>query len=160
GHTRPRSPRSRRARPHGAARRGRRAWRAARGRGRAAGSKPAVAIADGLVLRKARVRALSLRSLGLDSRAVTLRKLRDRADDAGVGAPTAGEARTRPVAGPDEDVLRPLGAVHIVPGPEQPLFALDDQNRLAGEHEEALLRAFAVVVARRLARLEHADVDA
>ena len=37
--------------------------------------------------------------------------------------------------------------------------ALDEQQALAGEHEEVLLRPLAVVVADRLARLEHVQVQ-
>ena len=45
-----------------------------------------------------------------------------------------------------------------VPGPQRPFLALHDQDPLAGQDEEVLLRLLAVVHARRLARLQDADV--
>jgi hypothetical protein len=40
------------------------------------------------------------------------------------------------------------------------LISLDEQQALAGEHEEVLLGVLAVIHAVRLARLQHLDVDA
>jgi adenosine deaminase len=56
-------------------------------------------------------------------------------------------------------MLRPARTVHEVPGLERPLLALDQQQCLAGENEEVLLLVLAVVPARGLPGLEHADVD-
>lgn len=47
-----------------------------------------------------------------------------------------------------------------VPRPQPPFLALDDQERLAGENEEALLVVLVVVHRHGLARLEDADVEA
>src|SRR3954447_12259768 len=49
--------------------------------------------------------------------------------------------------------------MHEVPGLQRTLFTLDQQRALTGENEEVLLRTLAVVEARRLSRLEDADVD-
>ena len=67
------------------------------------------------------------------------------------------DART--VAGADEDVLRPGRAVHEVPRFQRSLLAFDDQQALAGEDEEVLLRVLAVVHAVRLPWAEDADAD-
>ena len=67
--------------------------------------------------------------------------------------------RAGPVAGADEHVLRPGGAVHEVPLPQRALLALDDEQRLAREHEEVLLIGLPVVHRHRLARPEHDEVD-
>jgi hypothetical protein len=50
--------------------------------------------------------------------------------------------------------------VHEVPGTERSLFAFDEQDALAGEHEEVLLRILAVVHGARLAGSQDADADA
>src|SRR6266511_2102491 len=47
-----------------------------------------------------------------------------------------------------------------VPSAKGALLAFDDEEALAGEHEEVLLRVLAVVHAARLAGREDADVDA
>jgi hypothetical protein len=65
------------------------------------------------------------------------------------------EDHARPVAGADEDVLCPGGAMHEVPRPQTALHPLDDQKALAGEHEEVLLVVLAVVHPVGLARLQH-----
>ena len=70
------------------------------------------------------------------------------------------EERARAVARTDEDVLGPRRRVDEVPGLQRPLLAFDDQQALALQDEEVLLLVLAVVVARGLARLEHADVEA
>jgi hypothetical protein len=49
--------------------------------------------------------------------------------------------------------------MHEVPLPQRPFLALDDQERLAGEHEEVLLTGFPVVHPDRLARPEDEQVD-
>src|SRR4051794_33014106 len=49
--------------------------------------------------------------------------------------------------------------MHEVPGLQRTLFTLDQQCALTGENEEVFLRTLAVVEARRLSRLEDADVD-
>ena len=64
------------------------------------------------------------------------------------------------VPGSHDHVLRPGRAVHEVPASERALLALDDQQRLAGEHEEVLLVGLPVVHRHRLARPEHEEVDA
>src|SRR5438105_3403652 len=56
-------------------------------------------------------------------------------------------------------MLRPWRAVHEVPLLQQPFFALDEEEALAREDEKVLLVFFAVIHARRLPGLEHADVD-
>src|SRR3712207_8783479 len=57
-------------------------------------------------------------------------------------------------------MLRLRRAVDEVPRSQRALLALDDQERLAGEHEEVLLLGLPVVHAQRLARPEHEQVDA
>ncbi len=52
------------------------------------------------------------------------------------------------------------GAVHEVPLSEGALFALDDQQRLPGEHEEVLLVCLPVVHRHWLARRKGDEVDA
>ena len=49
--------------------------------------------------------------------------------------------------------------MHEVPGFQRPLLALDDQQRLAGEHEEILLIVLAVVHRHRLVGRENSQVD-
>ena len=70
-----------------------------------------------------------------------------------------GEDGTGPVSRPDDHVVRPGGAVHEVPLPQRPLLALDEQQGVAGEHEEVLLVGFPVVHADGLARPEHEERD-
>ena len=69
------------------------------------------------------------------------------------------EHDARPVSGPDDHVLRPGRAVHEVPLAQRSLLALDDQQSLAGEHEEVLLVGLPVVHPDRLARPEHEERD-
>src|SRR6185436_19580697 len=59
-----------------------------------------------------------------------------------------------------DDMVRALRAVHVVPLLQWPLLALDDQQRLAGEDEEALLVGLPVIHGHRLAGLEHVQVCA
>src|SRR5207248_9316397 len=81
--------------------------------------------------------------------------------DHGLRGPRAGpENRTRPVSRADEHVLGPRRTVDEVPGPQVPLLALDQQQAFAREDEEVLLHVLAVVHARRLTRVDDADVDA
>jgi hypothetical protein len=49
---------------------------------------------------------------------------------------------------------------HEIPLPERPLLALDDQEPLAGDHEEVLLICLPVVHAHRLPGLENHEVNA
>ena len=72
----------------------------------------------------------------------------DREDDAG------------PVAAADDDVLRPGRAVDEVPLPQRALFALDEQECLAGKDEKVFLVSFPVVDRDRRTRREHAKEDA
>ncbi len=64
-----------------------------------------------------------------------------------------------PSPAPDEDVLGPGRAVHEVPGLQQALLAFDDQQALAGEDEEVLLRVLAVVHAVRAPWAQDPDAD-
>ena len=57
-------------------------------------------------------------------------------------------------------MLRLRGAVHEVPLPERPFVALDDQQRLAGKHEEVLLIGLPVVHRHRLAGRQGDEMDA
>ena len=66
----------------------------------------------------------------------------------------------RAVAGPDDHVRDTRRRVEEVPLPERHLLVLDDREAFAAEHQEELLGGLVVVERRRLARLEHADVDA
>jgi hypothetical protein len=50
--------------------------------------------------------------------------------------------------------------VHEVPGAQPPLLALDEQQALAAQDEEVLLRPLAVVEAERLPRFEDVQVQA
>ena len=70
-----------------------------------------------------------------------------------------GEDDAGALSGPDDHVLRPGGAVHEVPLPQRPLLALDDEQSLAGEHEEVFLIGFPVVHRHRLTRPEHTEAD-
>src|SRR5581483_11837576 len=64
----------------------------------------------------------------------------------------------RAVAGADERVRRIRRAMEVVPLPQRPFLALDDEQALALDDEEPLLFRLAVIERARLARLE--DVDA
>jgi hypothetical protein len=85
----------------------------------------------------------------------------------GVAAPGAvliltgshAEDDARCVAGAEDDVVRAGWAVHEIPLPQRPLLPLDDQERLAGEHEEVLLVDLPVVHPHQLAGAEHEQVD-
>jgi hypothetical protein len=72
---------------------------------------------------------------------------------------TDGNDDTRPVACPDDRVLRLGRTVHEIPLTQRPLLALDDQQRLTDKDEEVLLVGLPVVHRHRLARAEDADVD-
>ena len=60
-------------------------------------------------------------------------------------APDAARRRTAPSPAPTKHVLRPRRAVDEVPRPQPSLLALDDQQTLAREDEEVLLRVLGVV---------------
>src|SRR5919206_5077115 len=106
------------------------------------------------------VRLLRLGRLALDADAVPQCERLDRVDEALPSAAGAdGEDDGRPRARADDHVVRPAGAVDEVPGAERQLPALDEQQALAREHEEVLLRPLPVVEADRLAGLEHVQVD-
>src|SRR6186997_1484331 len=86
----------------------------------------------------------------------------------GVGAPVRAcraaaeadgehDARTLPRA--DDRVVDALRAMEEVPLAKRALLALDDGQRLAGEHEEILLVVLVVVHRHRLAGAEDGDVD-
>jgi lipoic acid synthetase len=66
----------------------------------------------------------------------------------------------RPVAGTNEDVLGPRRAVNEVPGTQRPLLLFDQQEALAGEHEEVLLGLLAVVEGVRLTRSQDPEPEA
>src|SRR5262249_46889476 len=66
---------------------------------------------------------------------------------------------TRSNARADDRVVRARRAVEEVPLPDRPLFALDDEKRLAREYEEVFLIDFPVVHRHRLARLNKCEVD-
>src|SRR5512133_237499 len=102
-------------------------------------------------------------SLGLDTRAVLQRRLVDRVDELLLVAGEAVADRedpARPVAGADEHVVGLGRTVDEVPRLQRPLLPLDDQQTFAEQDEKIFLLVLAVVHARRLARLHHADVDA
>ncbi len=89
------------------------------------------------------------------------RELADRKPQpASLAAGTDAEHEAGALAGSDEDVLGPGRAVHEVPGAEPPLLALDEEQALAREHEEPLLRVLSVVERVRLARTEDPDAEA
>ncbi len=56
-------------------------------------------------------------------------------------------------------MLGPGGAVDEIPLLEEALFAFDQQEALAGEHQEILLGVLPVIPAVGLLRTPHLDVD-
>jgi hypothetical protein len=70
------------------------------------------------------------------------------------------EDETRHVSGTDDDVLRPRRAMDVVPLPQGPLLALDDQQRLTREDKKSFLIGFPVVYRHRRTGDEHAKEDA
>jgi len=68
------------------------------------------------------------------------------------------ENRAWAVVGADEDVLGAGRQVDEVPRAQRPLLTLDEEEALAVEDEEVLLKRLAVVEAVGLARVEDADV--
>ena len=74
-------------------------------------------------------------------------------------APTA-STTPGPSPAPTMMCFVPRRAVHEVPLPQRPLLALDDQQRLAREHEEVLLVGLPVVHPHRLARARARRGDA
>jgi adenosine deaminase len=87
------------------------------------------------------------------------RDLRNGIDHVASGSRANREDRARPVARTDEHVLGPAWTVNEVPRLERPLLFLHEQYRFAREYEEVLLLVLAVVPARGLTGLKHADVD-
>jgi hypothetical protein len=75
-------------------------------------------------------------------------------------AGTDGQHQARAVAGTDENMGRPEGAVNEVPLAQAALLSLDHQQRLARQHEEVLLVVLPVVHGHRLAGPEQGEVDA
>ena len=83
-----------------------------------------------------------------------------RIDDLEAARPAAcHDDHARPVAGADEGVLGPRRRVDEVPGLQAAFLALDHKETLAGDDEEALLAALAVVHAS-LAGREDLDPQA
>src|SRR5262245_23913751 len=74
-------------------------------------------------------------------------------------ARTYREDEARGVAVADDHVVRASGAMHEIPLPKRALLALDDEQRLAGEHEEVLLVVLPVVHRHRLPRSQPGEVD-
>src|SRR5690242_8781257 len=62
-------------------------------------------------------------------------------------------------AGRDDRVVCAGRAVHEVPGPQRPLLAFDDQDRLTGQDEEVLLIGLPVIHRHRLTGGEPCQVD-
>jgi hypothetical protein len=123
----------------------------------------AVPVARRLGLREARVRLLRVGRLTLAAGTVPERSLVD-----GVAAPvcaTRAVARAdckdnaRPLADSNDDVLRLGRTVNKIPPPQWPFLALDDQQRLALEHEEVLLIGLPVVHPDRLTGSQHVEAD-
>src|SRR5215468_3746098 len=108
--------------------------------------------------------AVRLRRIGrllLHAGAALHSDLRDWIDHA-LAAPATradGQDYGRRVSRADDDVLRPGRTVEEVPCLQLPLFTLDDQEALAGQHEEVLLRVLAVIEAHRLPRRQDVQVD-
>ena len=69
------------------------------------------------------------------------------------------EDRAGPVARADKDVIGPGRAVDEIPRLQAAFLPLDDQKTFTPQDKEILLGILAVVEARGLAGLEHADVD-
>ena len=70
-----------------------------------------------------------------------------------------GDDHAGALAGTEHDVLRAGRAVDVVPGSQRPLFALDEEERLAGDDQEPFLVGLAVVHADGVAGREHEHVD-
>ncbi len=66
----------------------------------------------------------------------------------------------RAVSGTHEHVVGPRWAVDEVPRAEQAFLVVDDHEALAAQDQEVLLGVLAMVLAGRLTRLQHVDVDA
>ena len=124
--------------------------------------KPALAVPGWFAVGESRVCLLRVGRLLLDTRAVAQCGLVH-----AVGAPVRA---ARAVAGADcehqagcvsraDDHMRLGRAVHEIPLSERALLALDDQQRLPGEHEEVLLIGLPVVHGHRLTRREGDEVD-
>src|SRR5512133_3082488 len=126
--------------------------------------KPAVAIASGLALRKARIGDVRIGRRLLRARVVPLRGLVE-----GIAAPALAvlmlpgadrDDDARAVAGTDDHVVHPGRAVDEIPLPQRVLLALGDEQRLTLDDEEVLLVGLPVVHRHRVTGVEHEDVDA
>ena len=96
-----------------------------------------------------------------DTGLVAQRHVGDRVADPLPGvAGTDRQEHARAVTAAHEDVLRVGREVHEVPGLDRPLLTFDQQQALAAQDEEVLLPVLRVVVAVRLPRPQHLDVDA
>ena len=107
------------------------------------------------------VRLTRRRGLRLDARAVPARNLGSRVEDLPrLRSRADHEEHARLGSRPDEDVRGSGWAVHEIPGAKLPLFILDHEQTLAGEHEEVLLLRLSVVQAARLPGFHHRERDA
>src|SRR5262245_66025483 len=106
------------------------------------------------------MRFVRLRRLLQDARIVLRGELVHRVDDLeAVGTAADHDDHARHVAHADEDMHRPRRAVHVVPGLQVALLALDHEQALTGDDEEVLLAALAVVEAP-LTRADDLDAEA
>src|SRR3954465_10757254 len=122
--------------------------------------KPAVRTAE-IPFAQAGVRLVGLGRLARDARAVARRELGDRIPkDLRIVPRADRQHRGRRFSGGHEHVLGPGRRVEEVPRTQPPLLAVDDQDALAGEHEEPFLRVLFVVVTQHLAGLQDAHADA
>src|SRR5207302_1063927 len=120
-----------------------------------------VAIGDALLEAKRRVGLVGIRRLLRDTRPVLRRSVANGIDHLEATRPAARhDDDARPLAGADEHVMRPGWAVDEVPGLQAPLLPFDHEHALAGDDEEVLLAALAVVHAVPLPRHEHVDAEA
>ena len=126
--------------------------------------QPVVATARRLRLRDAGVGDACVARLLVDTGAVATRDLVHRVGaavavliDVLAGADRQDGAGA--LAGSEDDVPGLRGAVHEVPLPQRSLLALDDEERLTGEHEEVLLVGLPMVHPDRLTRPKDEQVD-
>src|SRR3954447_14329336 len=98
----------------------------------------------------------------LHTRATPCRDLGHGIDDAATNAAATSAHRNYHrclMSTADDHVLGASRAVEVIPRPQRSLLALNDQCARAGDDEESLLGFLAVVHPKRLAGLEHVDVD-